>query len=106
MHGGIRDLIATNKTVLYIDTDVVFITKGTLTILFSPGSIGILLGQAMRLLLPTFGNLSLGKFLLLFLSIMLLGNWNHCGIYYLTPLSLLALVSQVPIKLIAQTVLQ
>ena len=106
MHRGIRDLIATNNNVLHIDTDVVFITKGTLTILFCSGSIGILLGQAIRLLLATFGNFSLGKFLLLFLSIMLLGNWNQCGIYYLTPLSLVALVSQLPIKLIAQTVLQ
>jgi hypothetical protein len=75
MNGCIRDKVLTNKAVIHINIDVVFVAKVALAVLFSPLGIEILLSHFMGVILLFFWDIPLFQVLLLLFRYLLL--WDR-----------------------------
>ncbi len=80
VHAGIRDRIAPDQLVLFVDVDVVLVAVVALAVLLGPACILVLLPLHVGLVVPTVGRLALLDLLVLVARVSVLRHINRAGI--------------------------
>lgn len=106
MHTGLSDGIASDKAILHVRADVVFVAKMTDAMFLCPSGISVFLRNLMRLVLPRFGNLAVLDLLILFAGVALLRHRDERCIDNLSALGFIAMRAQIPLKLLKKGLYQ